>query len=108
MSGKSTRRLEESQSNRKMSRHPRLSGPKFFAGASDSSSSSESPSPIHLMSGERGRSETSTKALTNDEPLSFRPGYRPPSAKGGKLDGHEEGKDTPFNASDSLQNYHAE
>ncbi|KAJ5891758.1 uncharacterized protein N7473_007986 [Penicillium subrubescens] len=85
-----------------MSRRPRLSGPKFFAGGS-ASSSSKSPSPINSMSGERGSSETSTKA--NDSSSSFRPGYRPFSKNGDKLDGREEGKDTPFNASDSLQNY---
>jgi hypothetical protein len=34
-----------------------------------------------------------------------RPGYRPPSKKGDKLNGREEGNDTPFKASDSLQNY---
>jgi hypothetical protein len=105
MSGKSTRRLEESQSRRTMSRS-RLSGPKFFAGGSDSSSSSESSSPINSLCGEGESSETSTKANANDEPLSFRPGYRPP--KRGKLDGREEGKDIPINASDSLQNYRAE
>lgn len=99
MSGKSTRHLEESQSRRTMSRRPRLTGPKFYTGGSESSSPSESPSPINSKSGERGRSETSTKALAND---GFCPGYRPPSKKGDRL---EDGKDTPFKASDSLQNY---
>lgn len=87
-----------------------LSRPQFFAGGSDSSGSPDSHSPRASLFGEKKSSQTSARVLAYDKPPSFRPGYRLASdrsqnSRGGEVERYENGNNSPFNASDSLQNY---
>ncbi|KAJ5390274.1 uncharacterized protein N7496_001342 [Penicillium cataractarum] len=89
---------------------PKLSRPQFFAGGSDFSGSPDSHTLRASLSGEKKSSQTSEKLLADDKPPSFRPGYRPSSdrsqnSRGGEVERYENGNNSPFNASDSLQNY---
>lgn len=94
----------------------KLSRPQFFAGGSDSlasSDSSDSPNSLSArasLPGERESSQTSAEVLADGKSYSYRPGYKPATnsshnLRGGEAERNEHCKDSPFNASDSLQNY---
>ncbi|CEJ56272.1 hypothetical protein PMG11_02485 [Penicillium brasilianum] len=91
----------------------KLSRPQFFAGGSDSSASSDSPDSLSARAslfGKRESSQTFAEVLADDKSYSYRPGYKPATnsshnLRGGEAERNENCKDSPFNASNSLQNY---